>query len=215
MYLFKYLSVILSVILVASCTLTVEDDESPAGPLSLTSIPSSAYIYGELEIRGSGFSSNCADNKVFLTKDNQSTDLTVDECSGSKIIAFVPLDLEAGDYSLAIENGIDAVTETSSGPITITIKERPVILNISSLEIPVGGTLTIEGVNFLNKTGLSVYDPTVWITKSGYTNTVSDITVNSDGTEAEITLDDDIEAGDYQFKITTDEWSNEFDLKIQ
>lgn len=215
MYLFKYFSVILSVVLVASCTLTVEDDESPAGPLSLSSVPSSAYIYGELEIRGSGFSSNCSDNKVFLTKDNQSIELAIDECTGSKVIAFVPLDLEAGDYSLGIENGIDVVTETSSGPIVITIKERPVILTISSLEIPVGGTITIEGVNFLNKTGLSVYDPTVWITKTGYTNTVSDITVNADGTEAEIKVDDDIEAGEYQFKITTDEWSNEFDIKIQ
>ncbi len=215
MHIFKYFSILLSVILVASCTLTVEDDDPTAGPLSLTSVPSSAYIYGELEIRGSGFSGNCAENQVFLTKDNQSTELTVDDCSSTNLVAFVPLDLEAGEYSLGLENGIDAITESNGQPILINIRERPVILTISSQEIPVGGTLTIEGINFLNKTGLSVYDPTVWITKSGYTNTVSDITVNADGTQAEITVDDDIEAGDYQFKITTDEWSNEFDLKIQ
>lgn len=200
--------------MVSSCTVTTEDDTTPDPSISVTGADTFGWIYSDLIIEGAGLDANCSNTIVTLTKDGTATNLDINDCTATAITAFIPSDMPLGTYTLTAD--VDGTVFTSFGndPAEVEVKTRPVIFPLPKTEFTASESFEITGLNLLNQTMLDQNDPLVWIMKSGYTNTVSDITVAADGKSATIVLHDSLDPDDYTFKITTDEWSNEWNITI-
>lgn len=197
----------------SACEITVGDGEDTF--IELDKVETFGWVYSDIIFEGNNFPADCGDIKVSLNDGTTTRDLDINSCSATEVVAWIPEDMPAGTYEITFQAGNATFTSVDLAELQVEIKIRPVILTLSATEVPVGGTIELTGLNIINDTNNSVYDPTVWITASGYTNTVSDITVNDEGTAATVVLDDDIAPGDYDFKLTCVEWSNELQIKIK
>ena len=199
----------------SACTVSVEDDTNPQNSsIKITGIDTFGWIYSDLIFEGSGLDADCSRNKVALTKDGTSVDLDINDCKSNEVIAWIPEDLDTGTYVINVEIDGNSFNAIDGELMEVEVKNRPVMLSVDKTEVAGGETIIVTGLHFLNPTTLSQNDPKVWIMASGYTNTVSEITVNDEGTMATIILDEDIDPGVYNFLLTTDEWSNEIQLTI-
>ncbi len=206
---------LLFALIMNSCTVTSDDGSDPdASSANISAIESSVFIYDELVIRGSGLNVSCGNNKVTLANDDNTISLEIRECTETEITAWIPEDAVPGVYSVTADIENTAFTSINGTAMEVEIKTRPVITSMSKTSFNDGETITIEGLNLQNTSSLPQHNPIAWIMASGYSNNVSDVEVNSDGTGATIIIDDGIEAGEYNFVWTTDEWSNEVVITI-
>tara|TARA_R110002167_G_scaffold128570_13_gene310946 strand:- start:1354 stop:2025 length:672 start_codon:yes stop_codon:yes gene_type:complete len=216
----KSLLLFVAISLVAtSCSVTTDPVEALAeieasAQISLTKMETSGSIYSEITFTGKSFGGDCTKMTVSLENSAGSTGLEIKECSDTSVTAWIPADMEAGDYDVTLEVNGTSFSDINGEDLQATITLRPVILTMSATEIVAGGTLDITGLHLLNTSGDPVNNPKVWLMKIGSTNTVSEITVNDDGTAASIVIDSDIAKGLWSIKLTCEEWSNEYDLTI-
>lgn len=211
-----FVLLLLLALLVNACTITTEDDD--LGPsdtdAQITGIDASGWIYSDLIIEGSGFEVNCGNISISISDGNTTQSLAINDCTDAAITAWIPEDTTPGTYSISVDIDGNTFTSINGTDMEVEVKNRPVVLSMSKTMMDDGETITIEGLHLLNQTTVPQNDPKVWIMGTGYTNTVSEITVNSDGTAATIVIDEGIDAGEYNFLLTTDEWSNEIVITI-
>jgi len=206
---------LLSALLVNACTVTTDGDfDSDVSNAKVTGIESFGWIYSDLIIEGSELDENCNNNTVTISKGSTEFALDLIDCTGSEVTAFIPEDVPTGVYKITADINNKDFTSIDGVDMEIEIKNRPVILDMSTTTMNDGETITISGLHLLNPTSISQNDPMVWIMKSGYTNNVSEITVDPDGTSATIIIDEGIPAGEYDLLLTTDEWSNKIVITI-
>ena len=211
----SFLLIIIS-LAITSCTVSVGDNGADSETLiKLNRMDSYGLIYSNLEFIGSGLDENCGEVTVNLLKGTSSHELEIGKCEPNLITAWIPEDIESDVYKVEINFGNESFTAIEGDELITNIKLRPVILSMSSSEVVAGESFEITGLHIVNNSSSTVNDPKVWIMKSGYTNTVSDITVNSEGTKATIVIDDGIDPGEYDFLLSTDEWSNQLKLTIK
>lgn len=204
-----------------ACDVNVTDDNDITdSPSVITSLDAPGWIYSRIEMTGTSLNANCNNSSVTLTKNSTDYALDIIECTSTSLVAWIPEDMETGMY--AITANVDGTEYTTTSgvfnngdPMEVEVKNRPVILSMSATSLPPLGTLVLDGINLANTTGIESNDPMVWLTRPNYTNTVSEITVNSEGTQATIIVDDMLESGEYDLKLTVDEWSNEVQLTIE
>jgi len=198
-----------------SCTIETDDDTAGDLNAQITGYETNGgWIFGELYIEGVALDENCANNSVTLSDASSSISLDIVNCTSNEIAALIPADASPGSYSITVGVNGNNFSSIDGMPLEVEVKERPVILSMSKTSMEDGETITLSGLNLLNPTSLPQNEPKVWIMKSGYTNTVSDISVNSSGTSATVTIDEGIDAGEYRFLLTTKEWSNEIMITI-
>ncbi len=199
----------------SACTVISTEDIAPnETAVRINQIDADGWIFSDLILEGAEMDMNCADNSVSISDGSTSVSLGIKECTPGTITAWISEDVAEGVYK--IEANIDGTTFTAIDGVDmeVEIKNRPVILSMSETTMEDGATITIEGLHLLNTSNVVQNDPKVWIMASGYTNTVSEITVNETGTEATVVMDDGIKAGEYDFLLTTDEWSNRIAITI-
>ena len=221
---YKLLIAAFALLSIFSCGVS-EDIENIQDELAKLNFSVSTYndqvgIYDTLTIRGS-FSEDLPAPTINISGTN---DYTLDfiSASTSEIIAFIPVNVEAGNYELSFTVDGETITENLAGEVmNITMQDRPLVTNISSKSFAAGTEITVSGGSFINTSGNESYKPTVWFMATGYTNTVSEITVNEAGDQASIIVDADIPAGEYTFHITADQdsqyytqWSNELTVTV-
>lgn len=178
-------------------------------------------VYDSLIIRGS-FSEDLPEPTILISGDND-YELEFVKASTTELAAFIPKEVEAGDYELSFTVDEMEVTNDITGEaLMVTMQDRPLITSISSKSFSAGAEITVQGGPFVNESGNNSYDPTVWFMKTSYTNTVSEIVVNEAGDQATIIVDSDLEPGEYKFYITADQdseyytqWSNELKVTVE
>jgi hypothetical protein len=200
---------------ISACTVSVSDGGDPESSTELYKMESLGFVYSQLEFSGSDLNENCNDVQVKLSNGSTDYDLEILTCESNSIIAWIPEDVEPDKYDVTIDFGNLSISSIDGEQLETDIKIRPVILSMSTTEIIAGETLDITGLHIINNSSSSVYDPKVWLMKSGYTNTVSEITVNTEGTAASIIIDEDTPPGVYDFLLSTEEWSNQLELTIK
>ena len=210
-----YFLLLLVASLFTACTITTEDDTvDPNNPLSLSEMETFGWVYSEITFNGSGMGTDCNNISVTLSNATTNQDLTIQNCAENSITAWIPEDMATGTYDVTLNVDGTSFSSINGEDLQVEVRIRPVILTMSTTEIAPEGTLEITGLYIVNESTNAVYDPKVWLTRSNYTNTVSEITVNADGTAATIIIDDNLEPGVYDFKITCVEWSNEIEITI-
>jgi len=200
-----------------ACEVTVGDD-NPTGNVivELDDMDTTGRVFSEVEFRGSGFGDDCVGKSVVFSSGFSSQQIAVQSCSDNSIIAFIPDTMEPGNYAVTLNVDHVSFSALNGTDLEVEVIARPVILTMTPTQVAPGGTVSVTGRYFLNPTNISVYDPAAWITQVGYSNTVSDVTVNADGTAATIIISDNLApgAGVYQFKMVAEEFGNEVDLTI-
>lgn len=202
------------VMLTNACEVVEDDPSNPDTTITLNEMDTFGWVYSEIIFNGTGLDANCNNIVVTLSNNTESRDLEIQNCEATSITAFIPVDMPAGMYDVTVVVDGKTFTAVNGTDLSIEVKIRPVILTMSATEIAPEGALTITGQYIINESNNSVYDPTVWLTRPNYTNTVSEITVNAEGTEATIIIDDNLEPGVYNLKLTCIEWSNEVEITI-
>ena len=199
-----------------SCTITTEDDTPIDTSMELNEMDTFGWVYSEITFNGAGFDADCDNTSVILSSGGTSQEISVESCTENSIVAWIPDTMDPGVYDVTLNVGGNSFTSLGGADLQVEVKIRPVILTMTPTEVAPGGTIEITGKYIINETSNPVYDPKVWLTTTGYTNTVSDITVNADGTAATIVLSDNIGPGPgvYNIKLTCVEWSNELDITI-
>ncbi len=201
--------------LMASCTISTDDfNDVNSSDIQLSNIETSGWVFGDLILKGSGFDTDCSNNAITINNGTTMTSLDLIECTESQITARIPEDATPGLYSIVADLSGNSFTSINNVAMEVQVKIRPVILSMSKTTMEDGETISINGLHLTNPTNLPQYNPKVWIMKSGYTNTVSDISVNSNGTGATVEIDEGIDPGEYRFLLTTEEWSNEIAITI-
>ncbi len=200
----------------SSCSVSISDGgTAPESSAELFEMESLGFIYSKLEFKGSDLNEDCPNVGVELTNGTTKYDLEILSCESNLIEAWIPEDIEPNKYEVTLNVGDASFSSIDGDMLETNIKVRPVILSMSATEILAGETIEITGLHIINNSTSTVNDPKVWIMASGYTNTVSDITVNTEGTAATIIIDDGVPSGEYDFLLTTKEWSNKLTLTIK
>ncbi|MFT4665599.1 MAG: hypothetical protein ACI8YQ_000774 [Polaribacter sp.] len=202
-------SLLFSFLMLNACV-PAEDKIEP----QLFEMETDGWIYSDLLLKGLDFDLGCGNNEVTLTKEGNTIDLEITDCLISILIAQIPENLDPGNYSIIAEINGKTFTEIDGLPMEVEVKNRPVVFPLSSTNIKRGEAFEITGLHLLNETNIPEFNPLVWIMKDDFTNTVSSYEVSADGNSATIILDEDIEPGNYRFKVTAKEWSNEYDVII-
>ncbi len=177
-------------------------------------IETEGWIYSDLILKGLDLNFDCSDNNISLLKDGNTIDLEITDCLISFLIAHIPVDLDPGTYSIIADVDGKTFTEIDGAPMEVEVKNRPVVFPLSSTNIKRGEAFQITGLHLLNETEIPEFDPLVWIINGDNTNTSSSYEVSEDGKSATIILDENIEPGEYRFKVTAVEWSNEYDVIV-
>lgn len=202
--------------LISACTISVSDGSSdPELSAKLSKMESLGFIYSKLRFEGTDLDEDCANVQVELSNGSIIHELDIRTCEWNSIIAWIPEDVDSDKYNVTVRFGNLAISSIDDKNLETDVKIRPVVLTMSATEITAGQSLNITGLHIVNTSNSPSNDPKVWIMGSGYTNTVSEITVNTDGTSASIIIDDGIPPGDYDFLLSTDEWSNQLQLTIK
>ena len=213
-----FLLTVLSLI-VPACTVEVIDDEEvpTQNEARVVDIDGGFYNYQDVVVEGFDFSADCSDHQMTLVQGTTEIPLEITSCSAEEIIGFIPLDIEPGAYTLdlRVNNAVFTPSSFSNIDLDFDIKRRPVILELSQTTFSVGDVLTATGVYFENPTTQSVYDPATWVTAPGFSFQTNPTEVNADGTEATITITNNIPAGEYNLKIVSREFGNEIPVVIE
>lgn len=135
----------------------------------------------------------------------------------TELMVFIPAEVEAGDYDITFTLGDKEITNDAFGdPLPLKVQDRAVITHISSNEFAAGTEIILEGGPFINNTDDNSREPQIWFMKTGYTNTVSEVTVSEDAATITFIADADLPAGEYKLSVTTGQdseyytsWSNE------
>ncbi len=197
-----------------ACEITVDDDNPISSSMDLNEMETFGWVYSEIQFNGSGFDTNCSNVSVVLSSGGTSQEIEVQTCTENSIVAWIPDTMEPGMYDVTLNVGGNSFTSIGGNDLQVEVKIRPVILTMSPTAVAPGGTVNLTGKYILNETNTPQYDPQVWLMATGYTNTVSDITVNAEGTEATVVISDNIAPGEYTFKLSCVEWSNELVITI-
>lgn len=196
------------------CTITTEDDSPIDSSLELDEMDTQGWVYSEIEFKGAGFNADCSNTTVTVSNGGTTQELAVQSCTENSIIAWIPDTMEAGTYDVTLNVDGNSFSSINGNNLELEVRIRPVILSLSSTEFAAGEVIQLTGKYIVNDSTVPQNDPKVWLMATGYTNTVSDIVVNAEGTAATVTISDSISPGEYTFKLTCVEWSNELNITI-
>lgn len=206
-------------LLIPACTIeTIDDDMTGSTNAFVSDIDGGFYNYQDIVVTGSSFSETCGNHGMKLIQNGTELDLDITSCSATEVIGFIPIDIEPGAYELQLTLNGAVYTPSSSNienQLSLDIKRRPVILSLSSTTFSQGDVITATGMFFDNPTTQSVYDPATWITATGYSHQTSQTVVNADGTEAQITIANSVDDGDFMLKIVSREFGNEIAVTVE
>lgn len=181
-------------------------------------------IYDTLSIDGN-FVSDIAQYKLVLENElGQTFEFELTEASTHAVKVFIPKDFKPMKYSVFLKRGNSVTTlgDSFSEPVEVYVRKRPVVLKASATSFKKGASIVLTGENFSNTSGIKDYDPRIYMMSLGYSNNNSDVTVNTAGTTATVTINMNLNPGKYELFLTTDNgnsdsyepWSNPVNVEV-